>query len=72
MERLAPPIKLLDAQPWNGGTLVEHQRGFLLKGQTAAEIHGTLVGREGGVLIREFLGAYASGAEAENSQQDVF
>ena len=51
VQGFAPPLETLDAQPGNGRGIIEHEGGLLLQRQTAAEIDGTLMGREVGILI---------------------
>ena len=56
MQGLAPPEELLDAQARNGGTLVEHQLGFLFQGETTTQIDGTLMGRQLRIFVWQLLG----------------
>ena len=51
VQGFAPPLETLDAQPGNGRGIIEHEGGLLLQRQTDAEVHGTLMGREVGILI---------------------
>ena len=51
----APPEELLDAEPRDGRTLVEHQLGLLLEGQTTTQIPCPLLGAQAGILIRKCL-----------------
>ena len=55
VESFAPPEELLDAEPWNSWTLIEHELGFLFECQPAAEVFRSLLGTEVGVLIGQRL-----------------
>jgi len=72
MQCLTPPIKLLDAQARDGGTLIEHELRFLVQGQSSAEIHGPLVSRQTGILVGECLSTQGCRAQTANAQYNVF
>ena len=52
VQSLAPPEELLDAQPGNGRTLVEHQLSFLFQRQPGTQVDGTFTSRQVRVLVR--------------------